>query len=78
MSKPTNIPIPPHIRKFVEAKLQRLQAAQEGYSEAVGLMIEQAAHDGGITVEQLEAGYVCTDLAVGFAPRPTEQSEVGE
>ena len=70
MSKPTDIPIPAHVRKFVEAKLQRLQAAQQAYNEAVGLMIEQAAHDGGITVEQIESGYVCTDLNAGFVPKP--------
>lgn len=70
MTTPTSILVPPHIRKFVEGRLQQLQAAQQAYGEAVGLMVEQAAHDGGITVEQLESGYVCTDLVAGFVPKP--------
>lgn len=67
---PECIAVQEYIRRFVQKRLETLQAAQATYTEAVNLMLEQAAHDGGMTVAALEAGYLLTDLAAGFVRRP--------
>lgn len=67
---PERIAVPDHLQRFVQGKLNTLQAAQTAYNEAVRLMIEQAAHDGGMSTAALETGYLLTDLAAGFVRKP--------